>query len=165
MNPRGLRLLFAVTLLAGCGGGGRSLSSDSGISATGSGVEIDGKAVQRGTRGPVLVFAYTDLAPNEDPATHEAATIGIVGPDGAFDLVIPGGGTTTLVFLADGANDGVIDPRDSTARLSSPELADLQPGDRVQISDATLDFTHHQVMATVEVIRAGEPPRTPTPLP
>src|SRR3954469_20127577 len=124
MMRRPLRLLLALALCAGCGGG-HSTSSDSGLSATTSaGVEIGGKAIQRGTRGAVLVFAYTDLGPNDDPATHEAATIGIVAADGTFDLVVPGGGTTTLVFLADGANDGVIDPRDATARLSAPELAD-----------------------------------------
>ncbi len=163
--PRALRYSFVLALLAGCGGGGHSMSSQSGFSGTSAGVEIDGKAIQRGTRGPVLVFAYTDLAPNEDPSTHEAATIGIVAPDGTFDLVVPGGGTTTLVFLADGANDGVIDPRDATARLSAPELADLQAGDRVQINDATIDFTHRQVTATIDVARAAEPARTPTPLP
>ncbi len=165
MTLRRLRLLTVLLLLAGCGGGGRSLSGDSGLSASSAGVEISGRAVQRGTRGPVLVFAYTDLGPNDDPAGREAATIGIVAADGTFDLVVPGGGTTSLVFLADGANDGVIDPRDSTARLTAPELTDLQPGDRVQINDANIDFTHRQVTATIDVARASEPPRTPTPVP
>jgi len=165
MMSRGFLLLIAIALVAGCGGGGRSVSTGSSFSATGSGVAINGKAIQRGTRGAVLVFAYTDLGPTDDPAGREAASIGIVASDGTFDLVVPGGGTTTLVFLADGANDGVIDPRDATARLTAPELADLQPSDRVQINDATIDFTHRQVTAAIDVARGGEPARTPTPLP
>ncbi len=155
-----------LVLLAGCGGGAAAPPSQSSFSANLSGVDIGGRVTQRGTRGSELVFAYVDLKPADDPSTREAAAVGIVGDDGTFDLSVPDGGSITLVFLADAANDGVIDRGDASAVLSAAELADLQPGDRVQINDAAIDFPHRHVTATIEVARlGGEPDRTPTAVP
>ena len=153
-----------MVLAAGCGGGSRSTGT--GVAASAATVEVAGRVVERGTRGSVLVFAYIDLAPGEYPAAREPASIGTVAADGAFDVGVPVGGSLTLVFLADGSNDGVVDGGDPIAVLGGPELADLQVGDRVQIGDAKIDFTSHRVAATIEVARAGgEPARTPTTVP
>jgi hypothetical protein len=163
---RGTAAVACCVLLVGCGGGAGVRSSGSSASVAGaSGVAITGRAIQRGTRGPVLVFAYQDLAAGDDPAAREPAAVGIVAPDGGFDLAVPASASLTLVFLADGANDGVIDSGDPVAALASPELSDLQDGDQVQINDLQLDFTHRTATAAVAVTRAGEPPRTPTPVP
>ena len=81
------------------------------------------------------------------------------------DLSIAPSQSLTLVFLADGSNDGVVDEGDPIAVLSAPELADLQAGDRVHVDDASLDFHNHRVTATLEVARIGEPAVTPTSLP
>jgi hypothetical protein len=153
-------------LLVGCGGGTGMPSPGSSASlAVANGVAISGRATQRGTRGPVLVFAYQDLAAGDDPAAREPAAVGIVAPDGGFDLVAPPAASLVLVFLADGANDGVIDSGDPVAVLASGEMSDLQDGDQVQVGDLQLDFTRHIANAAVTVTRAGEPPRTPTPVP
>lgn len=129
-------------------------------------VEVSGRASDRGTRGSVLAFAYNDLAPGEDPATHEPLSLGSVSPDGGFDLSVPPSATLTLVFLADGSHDGAIDAGDPTAAFTAPELTDLNAGDRVQIADLRIDFKAHRAAGTVEVARAaGEPERTPTAAP
>jgi hypothetical protein len=160
----GLRpiLTASLILLAACGGGPRS---ESGTTASTPGVVVAGRVAERGTRSSILVFAYTDLAPNEEPAAHEPVSVGMLAPDGTFDIDVPAAASLTLVFLADGANDGVADAGDPIAVLAGPELVDLQPGDRVQVSDAALDFRQRRVTATVEITRAGEPARTPTPAP
>jgi hypothetical protein len=167
---RAWRIVGTIGLLviaAGCGGGSRSAGS--GVAATGSAasnVEVAGQVAERGTRGSVLVFAYTDLAAGEAPAGREPASIGTLAADGSFDLSVPGGGSLTLVFLADGSNDGVVDDGDPIATLNSQELANLQAGDRVQVGDAKVDFTSHRVTATVDVTRpAGQAARTPTAVP
>jgi hypothetical protein len=154
-----------VVLACGCGGAPRSTTGGTGSTSAAT-VEVAGRVAQRGTRGSVLVFAYTDLAAGEAPAGREPASIGTLAPDGTFDVAVPASGSLTLVFLADGANDGVIDGGDPIALLSNPELADLQVGDRVQVSDAKIDFASQRVVAAVEVVRAtGQPARTPTSVP
>jgi hypothetical protein len=162
------RILLSATLcaftLAACGGA--PPRSESGFAASSGSVAVAGNVADRGTKGPVLVFAYTDLAPNEDPATHEPASIATVLADGSFDLSLPPSASLTLLFLADGAHDGVVDRGDSVAILNAPELTDLQAGDRVNIGDAAIDFRARRITATVDVARAGgEPAQTPTAVP
>ncbi len=118
---------------------------------------VSGQVTQRGTRGPILVFAYTDLAPGEDPAVHEPASLATLASDGSFGLEIAPAASLTLVFLADGANDGAVDQGDPIALLRSPDLADLQAGDQVRVNGAKLDFTARRVDAAVQVARAATP--------
>lgn len=153
-----------MALAAGCGRG-PSGSAESGIASSAAGVEIGGHVVQRGTRGSVLVFAYADLAPTDDPAGREPASVGTVAPDGTFDIGVSPSPSVTLVFLADGSNDGAVDEGDPIAVLASQELSGLQAGDRVQVIDAKIDFTGHRVTATVEVAHAVSAAQTPTPVP
>jgi hypothetical protein len=160
---RRVSLIGLLPLAIGCGGG--SHAAGTGFSANQAGVEVAGYVSQRGTRGSILVFAYTDLTAADDPAAREPASVGTLAPDGRFDVEVPAAATVTLVFLADGSNDGVVDEGDPIALLNSPDLVDLQAGDRVQIRDAKIDFTSHLVAATVEVARAAGPARTPTPVP
>jgi len=149
-----------LALVAGCGGS--PPRTQSGIAASAAGVEVSGRVVQRGTRSSILVFAYTDLAPNEEPVGHEPASVATLPPDGTFDLTVPPAAALTLVFLADGANDGVIDGGDPIAVLTGPDLADLQAGDRVELNDAKIDFASRRVAGTIDVSRVTEPARTPT---
>ncbi len=123
---------------------------------------VSGQVTQRGTRGPILVFAYTDLAAGEDPAVHEPASLATLGADGSFDLEISPAASLTLVFLADGANDGAVDQGDPIALLRSPDLADLQAGDQVRVSGVKLDFTARRVDAAVQVTRAPVTPQAAT---
>lgn len=165
MNSRPLRVVSLsgwLILAVGCGGG--SHSAGAGFTASTARVEVAGHVSQRGTRGSILVFAYTDLGPADEPASHEPASIGTLAPDGAFDVEVPAAAAVTLVFLADGSNDGVVDQGDPIAVLRSPELVDLQAGDRVEVSDAKIDFISHRVDAIVDVARAAGNPR-PTPDP
>jgi|SRR5262245_7501080 len=159
-------LIVGIGILAvGCGGPAPRGAQSGGAAST-SAVEVSGRASERGTRGPVLVFAYNDLAAGEDPAVREPLSVGTVTQDGGFDLSLPPSATLTLVFLADGSNDGAIDEGDPIALFSSPELTDLEAGDRVQITDMHIDFKARRADGTIEVVRAaGEPVRTPTPAP
>jgi hypothetical protein len=127
-------------------------------------VEVTGRVTQRGTRGSVLVFAYSDLSPTDSPVGREPVSVSALGQDGAFALEAAPGTPLTVVFLADNLNDGVVDDGDPIATLNRPELAELQPGDRVRIDDARVDFAAHRVDATVEVVRASAgPDRTSSP--
>lgn len=157
-------VVLSLGLLAACGGS--TPPSESGFAASAAGVAVSGLVADRGTRGSILLYAYTDLGPNGDPVGHEPASVSTLAPDGGFDLSIAPSQSLTLVFLADGSNDGVVDEGDPIAVLSSPELVDLQAGDRIHIGDASLDFHNRRVTATVEVARIDEsPPVTPTALP
>jgi hypothetical protein len=158
-----LGLLLSMALLAACGGG--SSPSETGFAASASGVSVTGTVSQKGTKGSIVVFAFADLGPNDDPVNHEAVSVAPLSPDGDFDLGVVAAPNLTLVFLADASNDGAVDQGDPIARLSAPELADLQAGDRVHISNASIDFHGHRVSAALEVARANEPARTPTPAP
>jgi hypothetical protein len=167
MNRSTLRLLGMMAFLAlasGCGGPAPQ-AAQSGGAASAAGVEITGHLADPGTRGSILVFAYTDLGPGEDVAAHEPASVSTLAADGTFDLEVPPCSSLTLVFLADGSSDGVVDEGDPVAVLTGPELADLHGGDHVHVADARIDFLAHRITATIEVARAGEPEHTPTPVP
>ena len=157
------RLLAALLLLAACGGA--PPRSETGVAASAGSVVVTGRVADPGTKNSVLVFAYSDLSPNETVLVREPTSVGTLSADGSFDLSVPPTGSLTVVFLADGRHDGVIDVGDAIATLNAPELADLQAGDHVNVSDAALDFRAHTVTANVDVTRAGELARTPTPAP
>jgi hypothetical protein len=167
MELMGARLLpgagLGLCLVAACGG--PTPRSESGLAASAAAVAVNGVVARTGTRGSILLFAYTDLGPKDDPVGHEPTTVSTLAPDGSFDLSIAPSQSLTLVFLADGSNDGVVDEGDPIAVLSAPELADLQAGDRVHVGDADLDFQNRRVTAAVEVARIGEPAVTPTAVP
>jgi hypothetical protein len=161
--PSAAVLLTLCGLMVSCGGSPPSL--ESGLEDGAAGVAVSGLVAQKGTRGSILVFAYSDLEPNEDPVGHEPASLDTLAPDGAFDLSVGPSQTLTLVFLADVSNDGVVDEGDPIAVLNAAELADLQTGDRVHVADASLDFHAHRVTATVDVARSAEPPSSPSTVP
>jgi hypothetical protein len=158
-----LGLFLSMAMIAACGGG--SSPSETGFAASAAGVSVTGTVAQKGTKGSILVFAFADLGPNDDPVNHEAISVAPLSPDGDFDLGVVAAPNLTLIFLADGSNDGAIDQGDPIAKLSAPELADLQAGDRVHVGDASIDFHGHRVSGAIEVTRANEPARTPTPAP
>jgi len=158
-----IALVAVLPLTAGCGGP-TPHATQAGSDASAA-VEVEGRVTQRGTRGSILVFAYSDLAAGEDPTTREAASVGTLTADGGFDLDVPPSASLSLIFLADGSNDGAVDEGDPIAVLSGPELVDLQAGDRVHLADVRIDFTAHHAAGTIEVMRSGEPQRTPTPVP
>lgn len=158
-----LGLFLSMAMIAACGGG--SSPSETAFSANAAGVSVSGNVSQKGTKGSILVFAFADLGANDDPVNHEAISVAPLSPDGEFDLGVTAASNLTLVFLADGSNDGAVDQGDPIAKLSAPELADLQPGDRVHIGDASIDFHGHRVTAAIEVARANEPAVTPTAAP
>jgi len=143
-----------------------STASSGSTATTSASVDLSGRAVERGTRGPILVFAFSDLAATDDPSVREPIAVGTMAADGNFELAAPPSAALTLVFLADGSNDGAIDEGDPIAILASPELSDLEAGDRVQVADLRIDFKARRAAATVEVARVGgDVARTPTPAP
>jgi hypothetical protein len=148
-------LICVVAMATACGGPSPH-AAQPGLSATD--VEVTGRVTERGSRASILVFAYADLAPSESPAGREPTSVGTVGQDGSFVIEAAPGASLSVVFLADNLNDGVIDDGDPIATLSSPELANLQAGDRVRIGDAKINFAAHRVDATVEVVRAAAGP-------
>lgn len=159
-------LPFLLLLAAGCGESGTLLGGDAFSTSSPDAVEVSGHLASAGTRGSVLVYAFLDLPAGEAPAEREAASLATVGTDGTFQLTVPPSQSLTLVFLADGANDGVIDGGDPVVVLADPKLAALQAGDVVQIADIGLDFGGRKAsVGSIEIQRAGEPPRTPTPVP
>lgn len=164
MRARLVAALGFVALLAACGG--NPSPSESTFSSTAEGVTVIGRVSDPGTKGSVLVFAYADLQPNEDPTAREPAAVGTVA-DGGFDLSVQPCPSMSLVFLVDRSHDGAIDAGDPTVVFSSPELVDLQPGDQVTLSDVAVDFHGHRATAAVEVARANAPApaQTATPIP
>lgn len=170
MIPSRLRLVCALPALlllaAGCGGDSTLLGGDVFSTSAPDAVEVSGHLASAGTRGSVLVFAFLDLPTGQAPAEREAASLSTVASDGTFLLSVPPTQSLTLVFLADGANDGVIDGGDPVVVLADAKLSALQAGDTVQIADINLDFGGRKATAgSIEVQRPGEPPRTPTPVP
>jgi hypothetical protein len=148
--------LICVVAMASACGGPTPRGAQSGLSATD--VEVTGRVTERGARGSILVFAYADLGPSDSPAGREPTSVGTVEQDGSFVIEAAPGAPLSVVFLADNLNDGVIDEGDPIATLSSPDLANLQAGDRVRIGDAKINFAAHRVDATVEVVRAAPGP-------
>jgi len=169
MNLPTLRLsgVMGLLALAAACGGPVPQGAPSGGAASPVGVEITGHVADAGTRGSILVFAYTDIAPGADVSVHEPASVSTLAAGATFDLAVPPCPSLSLVFLADGSNDGVVDEGDPVAVLTGPELVDLRDGDRVHVADVRIDFRAHRVTATIEVVRAagGGPEHTPTPVP
>jgi hypothetical protein len=159
-------LPFALLLLAACGSpSGLPQGGAAGATAA-SEVVVNGHLSAPGTKGPLLVFALAGNA--GEPADRETLSVAAVDADGDFALTMPPVEAVSFAFLADGANDGVIDGGDPIAVLSGPALANLGGGEVVILGDIALDFTAHKATAgSIDVQRAGAPQstRTPTPVP
>jgi len=69
----------------------------------------------------------------------------------------------TLVFLADGSNDGAIDAGDPTAVLAGPDLGDLRSGDRVRVTGKVnrVETSTRIAPDGIVVLDAGELPGAP----
>ncbi|MGD9765459.1 MAG: hypothetical protein AB7V27_17315 [Candidatus Binatia bacterium] len=158
--------LILTALAAGSCGEAGSRSAETAVSGTsGAGVAVNGRVASPGTKGPLLVFAFA--GGEGELSDREVAALTTVDPHGAFALVTAPSDSLTLAFLADGANDGVIDGGDPIAVLEAPELAGLRAGDVVVITDVALNFTNHQASATAIEVRhaSGTPVATHTPTP
>ncbi len=174
--PTALRAVLPVllTLVTACGGG--HSGGGAGGAAAGPGatvaepafipeeVAVTGHVTAAGTKGPLLLFAYVGAEAN--PGNAELLSVATIEADGSFAFTVPPIEALTLVFLADGANDGAIDGGDPVAVLTSPALANLQGGAQVTIDEVALNFTTHKATAGgLDVRRSGEALRTPTPVP
>jgi hypothetical protein len=162
-----LILLLPLAAFSGCGD--ESVTTD-GFTASGSqtaGVELTGNVASGTESQSVLVFAFLRSG---EAAGDEPVSVGIVNEDGEFALSGLPSGKLGVTFLADGANDGVIDRGDPIAILADPEqqLDDLQSGEGVHFTDIQLDFGSKQAVAdAIEVTHTGHstaPKSTPTPV-
>jgi hypothetical protein len=129
-------------------------------------VVVSGHISAPGTKGPLLVFALAGNA--GELAERETLSVAAVDANGDFAFTMPPTEVVSFAFLADGANDGVIDGGDPTAVLTAPALAGLDGGEVVVLGDVALDFAAHKATAaSIDVQPAGAPPstRTPTPVP
>jgi hypothetical protein len=162
-----LSFVLSMGLLSGCGD--ESGTTNSGFTASESqtaGVEVAGNVASGAESQSILVFAF--LRSGEEGG-DEPVSVGIVDEEGQFMLSGLPSGKIAITFLADGANDGVIDRGDPIANLPDPDhqLDDLQSGDRVHVTDIHLDFrTKRAVADAIEVTHAGDseaPQSTPTP--
>jgi hypothetical protein len=162
-----LPLLLSLLFIAACGPPSGSVGGGTaGVATVGaSEVAVAGHISTPGTKGPLLVFALAGDA--GDPAERETLSVAAVDGDGNFSFTMPPVELATFAFLADGANDGVIDGGDPIAVLSGPSFANLDGGQTVVLTDVALDFTAHKAMAAnIDVQRAGGgETRTPTAVP
>ena len=155
-------------LFFGCGGGGTQFESSS-FPSFAVDVEIHGNVKLAETDADsIIVFGFVDLPGRGNIATEEPSSIGSVRPDGRFELSAAPGKKLTIVFLADAANDGVVDSGDALAVLADPEaqLRDLAAGDSVEVVDVQVDFASGEAKpAAIEVLRAEVPEVVLTPTP
>jgi hypothetical protein len=155
-------------LFLGCGGGGTQFESTS-FSTLPVDVEVRGNVrLTDADAGSIVVFGFVDLPPTGSVTTEEPTSIGSVRPDGRFELSAPPGNTLTVAFLADAANDGVVDSGDAIAVLLDPEaqLRNLTAGDSVDLLDVQVDFASGEALPTaVEVTRVAVPEVALTPIP
>ena len=157
---------FAFLLIAACGSPSGPPQGGAAATAAAGEVLVNGHISAPGTKGPLLVFALAGNA--GEPSERETLTVGAVDANGDFVLSLPPVEAVSFAFLADGANDGVIDGGDPTAVLSGPALANLNGGEVLVLGAIALDFAAHKATAAnIDVQRAGAPPstRTPTPVP
>ena len=163
-SVRRVALIVLPLLLAACGS--PSGPPAGGAAAAADEVVVNGHISAPGTKGPLLVFALAGTA--GEPAERETLSLATVDANGDFAFAMPPVEVVSFAFLADGANDGVIDGGDPIAVLSGPALANLTGGETVLLNDVALDFTAHKATAaSIDVQRAGAPQstRTPTPVP
>ncbi len=163
---RSLSALLVLLTLAACGGSGTTLETGA---AAGSGTEvaIHGHLTEPGTKGPLLVFALAGTT--GDPSEREMLSVATIDADGRFAFTTPAAGEITLVFLADGSHDGVIDGGDPVAVLTASSFAGLQGGELITLEGLALDFRGRKASAErIDVQHPGGAPastRTPTPVP
>ena len=165
MDRRCTAALPVLLLLAACGGSGTPPQGTAATTAAGD-VTVRGVVTAPGTKGALLVFALAGA--DGEVAARETLSVAAVEADGSFAFTIPPAAVVTLAFLADGANDGVIDGGDPVAVLGGPALANLQGGETVVASEISLDFRSGKATAaSLDAQRAGaaESTRTPTPVP
>jgi hypothetical protein len=168
---RPLLVALPILVLSACGGGHSGANSGAATVASAPLVGADevgvvGHITSAGTRGALLVFAFAGA--DADPASAELLSIATVEAQGGFSFTLPPVEALTLVFLADGSNDGAIDGGDPVAKMTSPALANLQGGELVTLDEVALNFTTHKATAgNLDVRRPGdpEPARTATPVP
>jgi hypothetical protein len=148
-----------------------------------AGTEVVGNLVSQDVKQDesVVVFAYpadSDLSKaargrRDDSISagqidQEPLSVGVVDREGAFAMSGLEAPALSIVFLTDGASDGVIDPGDAVALLGDPndQLSELQAGDRIILEDIRLDFERKRAVAAhIEVIRFTPPAPTPTSAP
>lgn len=159
-------LAFAILTLAACGNSGSTLETGAAATAPGE-VAIHGHLTDPGTKGPLLVFALAGSA--GDPSTRETLSVAPIDSDGRFAFTTPPAEEITLVFLADGSHDGVIDGGDPVAVLTASSFSGLQGGELITLEGLVLDFRARTATAErVDVQHPGGAPastRTPTPVP
>jgi hypothetical protein len=167
-RPRLVLFSFLVSLgfLSGCGDESGTLVGSPASESQVAGIELGGNVVNPPESQSILVFAF---ARSGEAASDEPVNVGLLDEQGQFTLSGLPSGRIGLTFLADSANDGVIDSGDPVAHLADPDqqLEDLRSGDRVQLTDVQLDFRHNRAVAgAIEVARRGDSPppeSTPTP--
>jgi hypothetical protein len=159
--------LLALAALLGCGEGASTLNESNLAALAPRGIEIAGTLSQEGGRPALLVFALVE-AGAEAADQDQPPSVGVVNEQGEFVLSGVAPGTVSVVFLDDGASDGVIDDGDPIAVLSHEGLRNLQDGTRVNLSNVRLDFGAQQATAErVDVSPAdpSAPTRGPAPTP
>lgn len=158
-------LLLILAVSSGCGDESGTPADFTASELHTDGVELTGNLANAPDAQSVLVFAF--LRSGEE-ASDEPISVGIVDEQGGFVLSGLPSGKIGLTFLADGANDGVIDPGDPIAHLADPDqqLQDLQSGDGVHLTDVQLDFRHKRAVADlIEVAGTGDSAAESTPTP
>jgi len=81
-------------------------------------VVVSGHVAALGTKGSLLVFALAGAAP--EGADRETLAVAAIDADGDFAITMLPAEAVAFAFLADGANDGVIDGGDPIAVLTGP---------------------------------------------
>jgi hypothetical protein len=157
---------FLVGVSSGCGDEAGTAGGFNVAESQAAGVELSGNIANAPDSQSILVFAFLRSGEN---AGDEPVSVGIVDEQGGFILSGLPSGRIGLTFLADGANDGVIDSGDPIAHLADPDrhLDDLQGGDQAHLTDLQLDFRNNRAVAgAIAVTHAGgsaAPESTPTP--
>ena len=157
--------LLGLFLLAACGHPAGPAGGSAALGAPDL-VTVSGHVAAPGTKGSLLLFALAGEAP--EAADREVLGIATVDAGGDFAFTFPPAGAVSFAFLADGANDGVIDGGDPVALLTSPSFTGLGGGELVTLSDVALDFTARKATAAaIDVQRPGAPAPgfTPTAVP
>lgn len=152
-------------LLVGCGEGHGSGNANTSLEIPdAAGASISGN-VSAGisAKDPSVLVLVMSVTP-DNPEPFAPVGVGVVGRDGRFavsDLPI---GHSTVFFLRDDANDGVLDPNDTKARFKDTDGGlKFADGDRAELVDVQIDFASGVAVAgAVNVIRRDTEP-TPTP--
>lgn len=170
MHPRAGRIFLIpvifLGLVVGCGDESGTVSNLPVAEFQTGEIDLSGNIANAPETQSILVFAFLRSGEN---ASDEPVSVGIVDEQGQFVVSGLPPGQIGVTFLADGANDGVIDRGDPIANLADPDqqLNGLHSGDRVNLADVQLDFAKKRAVAdAIEVVHSGDSPvaqSTPTP--